>query len=82
MQNIKNVISTIEKDGYYEMFRTQVAEDSILVEKYRALHYDSIERAKKAQQKYFNFEKSYFEDLHLSSIDRKQSIRKQGTIPN
>ena len=82
MQNIKNVISTIEKEGYYVMFRTQIAEDTILIEKYRALHNDAIERARNAQLKYANFEKSYFEDLHLSSIERKQNLRKQGTIAN
>ena len=71
------MISTLEGEGYYNLFRTQIAEDTALIEIYRALHRDSIERAKKAQQKYFTFEKSYFEDLHLTSVERKQSIRKQ-----
>jgi hypothetical protein len=64
------------------LFRNQIAEDNILIEKYRALHNDSIERARKAQQAYLTFEKNYFEELQKSSVERKQSIRNQGSVPN
>ena len=46
MQNIKNVLTTLESEGYYEMLRVQISEDIALIDKYRALHDDSIERAK------------------------------------
>jgi hypothetical protein len=52
MQNIKNVLTTLENEGYYELLRIQISEDTALIEKYRALHDDTIDRAKKAQQKY------------------------------
>jgi hypothetical protein len=64
------------------LFRNQIAEDTSLIEKYRALHNDSIERARKAQQGYLTFEKHYFEELQKSSVERKQSIRNQGSVPN
>jgi hypothetical protein len=38
MQNIKNVLTTMDAEGYYEMFRTQISEDTALFEKYRTLH--------------------------------------------
>lgn len=38
MQNIKNVLATLDAEGYYEMFRTQISEDTALLEKYRSLH--------------------------------------------
>lgn len=76
IQNIKIVLASLDKEGYYELFRTQIAEDTALIEKYQALHNETIERAKRAQQKYFNFEKTFFTEMHNTSSDRKQSIRK------
>jgi DNA-binding protein YbaB len=46
MQNIKNVLTTLESEGYYELLRVQISEDIALIDKYRALHDDTIERAK------------------------------------
>jgi chromosome segregation ATPase len=34
IQNIKNVLASLDKEGYYELFRTQIAEDTALIEKY------------------------------------------------
>lgn len=36
----------MEKEGYYELFRKEIAEDTALIEKYQALHKNTIERAK------------------------------------
>ena len=46
MQNIQNVLKTLETDGYYELLRVQISEDVALIDKYRALHDDTIQRAK------------------------------------